>query len=377
MVRYLVAAVVGCLYVAGSVLIVRTAGEVHRDQLSRAKLASPELTKAPPAPREVKDASIPPVAAHEITPTRPEPVIASPPPAKVADAPAKTVVDHPTPAPPTTQLANATPKSSPSGKNATGPPAGDAAQANPLLKNAFWDQPNLTKQWDVAHLSLKEQRDLGAAFHELIVHFNPLLKDSGDLLGRVEDAADPFLKTLHRPEIHYQFFILNSDVVNAFSTPGGYVYISRGLFDLIGADEDYALQFAVGHEIAHVDLEHAIKCLRDPDVMRMNVGTLQKLFVLILPFGYKQTDPLDQEFQADEWVLSRMQRFQRTRRETLVFLQKFEGYARNHGFDAGRGQPQPGRDLSPLENHYRAQTAARKRLKHLKEVMDQPAKSSQ
>ena len=42
--------------------------------------------------------------------------------------------------------------------------------------------------------------------------------------------------------------------VNAFSTPGGYIYVSRGLFDLIGEDEDYALRFAVGHEIAHVDL---------------------------------------------------------------------------------------------------------------------------
>ena len=42
---------------------------------------------------------------------------------------------------------------------------------------------------------------------------------------------------------------------------------------------------------------------------------------------------------------------------------------------AGAMQPQPGRDLSPLENHYRAQTAARKRLKHLKEFMDQAAKA--
>ena len=34
-------------------------------------------------------------------------------------------------------------------------------------------------------------------------------------------------------------------------------------------------------------------------------------------------------------------------------------------------KPERGRDLSPLENHYRAQTAPRKRLKHLKEFMDQ------
>ena len=70
-----------------------------------------------------------------------------------------------------------------------------------------------------------------------------------------------------------------------------------------------------------------------------------------------------------------MQQIGRTRREILVFLQKLEGYSKNHGFYDGRVKPQPGRDLSPLENHYRAQTAARTRLKHLKEFMDEAAKA--
>ena len=229
----------------------------------------------------------------------------------------------------------------------------------------------------MAHLKPDDERRLRDDLHELIVHFNPLVGDPSPWLSRVEDAGDPFLKTLHRKEIKYKYFILDSDVVNAFSIPGGYVYISRGLFDLIGEDEDYALQFAIGHEIAHVDVEHAIKCLRDPGVMKMPEGTLQKLFTLILPFGYlrnESVDPeFDQEFEADEWVANRMQRLGRTRREILVFLQKLEGYSKNHGFYDGRIKPQPGRDLSPLENHYRAQTAARTRLKHLKAFMDQAA----
>ncbi len=70
---------------------------------------------------------------------------------------------------------------------------------------------------------------------------------------------------------------------------------------------------------------------------------------------------------------ARVREFQRTPREILAFLRKLEGYSKRHGFYEGRVKPQPGRDLSPLENHYRAQTAARKRLKHLKEVTDQPA----
>ena len=218
------------------------------------------------------------------------------------------------------------------------PPA-SAVPANPLANNSFWNQPQLTKVWDVAHLKPDDERRLRDELHELIVHFNPLVEDPSPWLSRVEDAAEPFLKSLRRKEIHYKFFILNSDVVNAFSIPGGNVYISRGLFDLIGEDEDYALQFAIGHEIAHVDLEHAIKCLRDPGVMKMTEGTLQKLFMLILPFGYlAKRYTVDQEFEADEWVANRMQRLGRTRREILVFLQKLEGYSKNHGFYDGERQ---------------------------------------
>jgi Peptidase family M48 len=373
MVRYLTAAILGCLYVAVSILIVRLAGEAHRDQLNKPKLAPTELDIAPLTTKGQQDASNGSVAVRDITPIRPESVKSDPQTPPVADAPARSTIDHPSPAPPPSEVTKAVPAISPSAKNAAALPDREPKLPNPVVKNGFWEQPKLTHPWDVAHLSVNQERDLGADLHELIVHFNPLLENQAALVGRVKDAAEPFLKTLRRPEIHYKFFILNSDVVNAFSTPGGYVYISRGLFDLIGEDEDYALQFAVGHEIAHVDLEHAIKCLRDSDVMKMRVGTLQKLFVLILPFGYLRNDTFDQEFEADEWVAERMLRFQRTRREILAFLQKHDGYAKSHGFGDGRGQPRPGRDISPVENHFRAQTAASDRLKHLKAFMAPPA----
>ena len=107
----------------------------------------------------------------------------------------------------------------------------------------------------------------------------------------------------------------------------------------------------------------------------MNEGTLQKLFMLILPYGYLRTDTVNQEFEADEWVANKMHRLGRTRREILVFLNKLEGYAKLNGFAGGEMKPERGHDLSPLENHYRAQTAARTRLKHLKAFMDQPAKT--
>jgi hypothetical protein len=374
MIRYLVAAVVGCLYVAGSIWVVQSEGRAYRSGLTDRKIPERANDALSSLTTVQTETIAPALAAATISTPRTETPIAKPAPATpVSERPA---VDPVAPAPSPKEIARATPAAPSARKHAAPHSPAKPAPVHPLAKDPFWSQPQLTFAWDVAHLKLADERRLRDQLHQLIVRFNPLVPDPGQWISRVEDAADPFLKMLHRKEIKYQYFILDSDVVNAFSIPGGNVYISRGLFDLIGEDEDYALQFAVGHEIAHVDDEHAVKCLRDPDVMKMTEGTLQKLFMLILPFGYLASDTVDQEFQADELVAQRMQRIGRTRRETLVFLQKLEGYARTHQFSEGRVQPQPGRDLSPRENHYRAQTAPRKRLKHLKEFIDQAATAS-
>ena len=107
-----------------------------------------------------------------------------------------------------------------------------------------------------------------------------------------------------RKELDYTFTILDSEAVNAFSHPGGYIYVTRGLMDWIGEDENYVLQFVLAHEIYHVDQRHALTCLRDPGVKKLSIGTLQAFYLLIFPRGY-YPDLMD--YQADAWALQRPQ----------------------------------------------------------------------
>ncbi len=51
------------------------------------------------------------------------------------------------------------------------------------------------------------------------------------------------------------FTTLNSAVENAFSVPGGYVYVTRQLMTLMGDESELA--FALGHEVGHVAGNHA------------------------------------------------------------------------------------------------------------------------
>lgn len=59
----------------------------------------------------------------------------------------------------------------------------------------------------------------------------------------------------------FVFGILDDDAsVNAFSTPGGYVFITSGLVRDLGSESELA--WVLGHEVGHVDLEHNLKALK-------------------------------------------------------------------------------------------------------------------
>jgi hypothetical protein len=377
--RYVIATVVGCLYLAGSVWVVRNEGQRYRMGLSEIKRTTAEIEKAPfPSPTQ-KEVTSPAIAETvKLATPRPEHAqSASVPEAASASKPATITNSLPQPAAKNAfaerkphEAANAEPAKTASGNGGSAEMARARILAdNPFAETPFWDRPELRKSWDVASLKPQEEKDLGATFHSVLLQLG-FIDEESPLLSRVEEAGDSFLKSRRRPEISYKYFVLKSDAVNAFSVPGGYVYVSRGLFDLIAEEEDYALQFAVGHEMAHVDLKHGIVCLSDPDVKKIPFGTVQKLFWLIIPYGYLASEKVDQEFEADQWVLNGMQRLQRSRREILIFLKKLEGYSKKNGFENGRAKPQAGQGISLLENHYRSQTAARKRLKHVTELID-------
>lgn len=62
-------------------------------------------------------------------------------------------------------------------------------------------------------------------------------------------------KISHRPNLNYEFKILDSPVVNAFAVPGGYVYFTRGIMAHFNNEAEFA--GVLGHEIGHITARHS------------------------------------------------------------------------------------------------------------------------
>ncbi len=118
----------------------------------------------------------------------------------------------------------------------------------------------MKKVWDLTHLSVQDEVRLGEELNTLVLTSTPAV-EGGPMPRRLVETADPIVDKRMRKDLDYKFLVLDSEVINAFSHPGGYVYVTKGLMDWVGEDRNFVLEFVVAHEIAHVDQRHAISCL--------------------------------------------------------------------------------------------------------------------
>ena len=67
-------------------------------------------------------------------------------------------------------------------------------------------------------------------------------------------------KQSERPNLPWTFIVLDTDGVNAFAAPGGFVHITRGALGLVKNEAELAA--VLGHEIGHVAHKHAINAIK-------------------------------------------------------------------------------------------------------------------
>lgn len=109
----------------------------------------------------------------------------------------------------------------------------------------------------VAGIGPEEERIIGESVAlQIIGQHGGLVRDE-DITRRVNLVGRALAHYSSRPVLPWTFGVLDSPAVNAFSAPGGFVFITRGLYELAG-DSDDDLAAILGHEIAHITGRHAL-----------------------------------------------------------------------------------------------------------------------
>ncbi|MFP4106170.1 MAG: M48 family metalloprotease [Phycisphaerae bacterium] len=83
---------------------------------------------------------------------------------------------------------------------------------------------------------------------------------SEKLQSYVSSIGQQVAKKSARPDLPYEFALLESDTPNAFALPGGKIYVTRGLVEVMTNERQLAA--VLSHEVGHVAQRHNVKALQ-------------------------------------------------------------------------------------------------------------------
>lgn len=114
----------------------------------------------------------------------------------------------------------------------------------------------VTGKQDFVLMSEDEEIALGRKLHPQVLKETEAYEDAA-LQAYVQQVGERLARVSHRNNLIFRFTVLDSAEVNAFATPGGYIYITRGLMAYLNSEAELAA--VLGHEIGHVTARHSVR----------------------------------------------------------------------------------------------------------------------
>src|SRR5437773_11917983 len=107
-------------------------------------------------------------------------------------------------------------------------------------------------------ISESQEIAMGRDYDKQVVASIGLYPDSG-LQRYLQQFGTRLAATSERPNLPWTFRVVDDPVVNAFALPGGFIYVTRGIFAHLNSEAELA--GVVGHEIGHVTARHSVSQL--------------------------------------------------------------------------------------------------------------------
>jgi predicted Zn-dependent protease len=118
-----------------------------------------------------------------------------------------------------------------------------------------------------ASVSQQQEVQIGAQTAQQVDAQLPMLRD-GVVDAYVNSLGNAIASRTSRADLQWRFAVVNTDVINAFALPGGFVYVNRGVINR--ASNESELAGVLGHEIEHVVRRHSVNQMQQ--AQGANVG---------------------------------------------------------------------------------------------------------
>ena len=104
-------------------------------------------------------------------------------------------------------------------------------------------------------VSTQQEVEMGASEAQQINQQLPIIQDA-EANRYINLLGDSIARLTERPDLPWNFYIVNSPEINAFAVPGGFIYVNRGLIEKTTKMDQLA--GVLGHEIGHVVKSHTV-----------------------------------------------------------------------------------------------------------------------
>lgn len=101
--------------------------------------------------------------------------------------------------------------------------------------------------------TLEGEREVGQEMYDELMAEGGAYDDE-ELQAYVNRLGQRLVAESHLPDLEFTFTVMDDPAINAYATPGGFVYVNRGLLAYMNSEEQ--LVGVIGHEIAHVTARH-------------------------------------------------------------------------------------------------------------------------
>ena len=185
-------------------------------------------------------------------------------------------------------------------------------------------------------VSIEQEEKLGDLFKDMIWDQYPTIKDNAADTA-LQQITERLIHALDSTPYRYQFTIIKSEEVNAFTIPGGNIFVFSGLMEMAETPEEVAAVLA--HEIGHAEKRHVVsKLLKELSItaiVSILSGGDPSILTNILKEIIGNSFDREQEEDADKFALQLLEKagihpkslgqfFERMNKENLDYDKNLE-----------------------------------------------------